>query len=53
MRALGQFVAGIAHELNNPIGFVSANLEHVRRTAAMQHMLAAYAPIPHDPAVRA
>ncbi|MGH7790585.1 MAG: sensor histidine kinase [Candidatus Binatia bacterium] len=47
MRALGQFVAGIAHELNNPIGFVSANLEHLRRsTGALERMLAAYAAVP-------
>jgi two-component system NtrC family sensor kinase len=31
MRALGQFVAGIAHELNNPISFVAANIEHLQR----------------------
>jgi len=44
MRALGQFVAGIAHELNNPIGFVAGNLEHLRRTVeAIEQMLAAYA----------
>jgi signal transduction histidine kinase len=27
MRALGDFVAGVAHELNNPTGIVAANLE--------------------------
>jgi two-component system NtrC family sensor kinase len=44
MRALGQFVAGIAHELNNPIGFVAANLEHLRdAVTALEQMLAAYA----------
>jgi len=47
MRALGQFVAGIAHELNNPLGFVSGNLEHLRRaTGALEQMLAAYAQAP-------
>lgn len=31
MRSLGQLVAGVAHELSNPISFVSANVEHLRR----------------------
>jgi len=44
MRALGQFVAGIAHELNNPIGFIAANLEYVRRAVdALGAMFQAYA----------
>ena len=30
MASLGQLVAGIAHELNNPIGFIYSNMEHLR-----------------------
>ncbi len=29
MSALGQLMAGINHEINNPVGFVSGNLNHV------------------------
>lgn len=29
MSALGNLVAGVAHEINNPIGFVSGNLNHL------------------------
>jgi signal transduction histidine kinase len=43
MRALGQFVAGIAHELNNPIAFVGANIDHLKSTVeAMTRMLDLY-----------
>ena len=33
MSGLGQMVAGIAHEVNNPIGFIHGNLTHVNSYA--------------------
>ena len=33
MSSLGQMVAGIAHEINNPVNFISGNLEHTHAYA--------------------
>lgn len=40
MNALGQMVAGIAHEINNPISFVNSNLHSLRESLSM--MFSAY-----------
>ncbi len=32
MNALGQMVAGVAHEINNPVSFVRSNLHSLKRT---------------------
>ncbi len=46
MRALGQLVAGVAHEINTPIAFIGNNLAHLAGLEPkLRQLFAAYAPL--------
>jgi two-component system NtrC family sensor kinase len=51
MASLGQLTAGIAHEINNPINFVSANIKPLRMDfAEIFNLMAYYRELAADPA---
>jgi two-component system, NtrC family, sensor kinase len=51
LSALGQMVAGIAHEINNPVNFIHGNMRHFNRyTQDLLHIIQAYQQhYPHPP----
>ncbi|MGD1936230.1 MAG: ATP-binding protein [Cyanophyceae cyanobacterium] len=52
MSSLGQLVAGVAHEINNPVNFISGNLEHLQESSeSLLQLIDLYQetyPAPHE-----
>lgn len=52
MASLGQLAGGVAHELNNPAGFIYSNMESLSRyTSDLSYLLTAYDGVPLSPEV--
>ncbi len=51
MSSLGQMVAGVAHEINNPVNFIYGNLNHaskyIHQLSHLIHLYQQYYPNPH------